>query len=69
MLNSRLTQHLGEIGLEASRTPVTAATAFVMAPASLTSSGQAQLLQWAYEKAQKVAMPSWIDRDVLGSWN
>jgi hypothetical protein len=32
-------------------------------------SWQRELYQWAYQKAQEVVEPSWIERDVLGVWN
>ncbi len=30
---------------------------------------QCQLYQWAFERAQAVVQPSWIERDVLAAWN
>jgi hypothetical protein len=30
---------------------------------------QNQLYQWAFERAQAVVEPSWIERDVLAVWN
>lgn len=70
MSTNRMTQHLEEIGLEDhdwSGTPPSAA--FMMAPIGLSNAPGTQLLQWAYEKAQAVARPSWPERDVLGKWN
>jgi hypothetical protein len=30
---------------------------------------QCQLYQWAFQRAQAVVAPSWIERDVLAVWN
>lgn len=30
---------------------------------------QCQLYQWAFQRAQAVVAPSWIERDVLAAWN
>lgn len=30
---------------------------------------QQQVYQWAFEQAQAVNKPSWIERDLLGVWN
>lgn len=71
MITNRMTQHLEDYGLDDhnwSGTPSSAA--FMLAPIGLGSApGQTQLLQWAYEKAQAVARPSWPERDVLGNRN
>jgi hypothetical protein len=45
---------------------------FVMAPVQVISTmepWQRDLYQWAYEKAQAVVEPSWVELDVLGVWN
>jgi hypothetical protein len=30
---------------------------------------QCELYQWAFQQAQAVVAMSWIERDVLGTWN
>jgi hypothetical protein len=38
-------------------------------PSSADRSWQQQVYQMAFEQAQAVVRPSWIERDVLGVWN
>jgi hypothetical protein len=52
------------------------ATNFVWCPMSGLPGGAAAapdarqaLYQWAFEQAQAVARPSWVERDPLGVWN
>ncbi len=66
-----------QLGLE-TRSPVAAtrqsAGGFMVCPVPLQASAaeqswQQQIYQMAFEQAQAVVRPSWLERDVLGVWN
>ncbi len=45
---------------------------FVMAPVAMVPRmdlWQCDLYLWAYEQAQAVVEMSWIERDIMGTWN
>jgi hypothetical protein len=43
--------------------------AFLQQQSIETRAWQCQLYQWAWQRAQAVIAPSWLEKDVLAAWN
>ena len=43
--------------------------ALLQQPTAQMQNWQNQLYQWAFQRAQAVLEPSWLERDVLAAWN
>jgi hypothetical protein len=72
MFHNRLTG--AESGSVATMTEPATMNGFMMVPACLFPACASPLSawslhQWAFQRAQEILKPSWIERDVLGVWN